>query len=135
MVRIYQPRPILSISLPSSSSPLITAHYTGIPIVLRLFYSSHFQRGPFHLGLFSLPCATIAVVWICFITIVLLLPELNPVNTQTLNYAIVAVGVVLVYALGYWVISARRWFIGPVRQVDEVEGMRSFKLTDRRIRL
>lgn len=105
-------------------------HHTGIPIALRLFYSSHFQRGPFHLGPFSLPCAAVAVIWICFITIVLLLPELNPVNSQTLNYAIVAVGVVLVYALGYWVVSARRWFRGPVRQVDQVEGMRSLKLAE-----
>jgi len=57
------------------------------------------------------------VLWIAFISIVFCLPELNPVNSQTLNYAPVAVGIVLTYALGFWAISARRWFTGPIKQI------------------
>jgi hypothetical protein len=57
------------------------------------------------------------VLWIAFISIVFCLPELNPVNSQTLNYAPVAVGIVLTYALGFWAISARRWFAGPIKQI------------------
>jgi hypothetical protein len=26
-------------------------------------------------------------------------------------------GIVLTYALGFWVISARRWFVGPIKQI------------------
>lgn len=45
------------------------------------------------------------------------LPELNPVNSQTLNYTPVAVGIVLVGILGSW-IWARTWFTGPRRQIE-----------------
>jgi len=80
-------------------------------------YADRFVRGPFHLGKFSCPIAVIAVLWIAFISIVFCLPELNPVNSKTLNYAPVAVGIVLFYALGFWVVSARKWFAGPVNQI------------------
>ena len=57
------------------------------------------------------------MLWIAFISIVFCLPELAPVNSQTLNYAPVAVGIVLTYALGFWAVSARRWFAGPIKQI------------------
>lgn len=38
-------------------------------------------------------------------------------DSQTLNYAIVAVGIVITYSLGLWIISARKWFTGPVKQI------------------
>ncbi|KAN0119003.1 APC amino acid permease [Russula decolorans] len=91
----------------------------GIPTALRVIYADRFIRGPFHLGRFSYPIAIAAVLWIAFISIVFCLPELNPVNSQTLNYAPVAVGIVLTYALGFWAISARRWFVGPIKQIAE----------------
>jgi hypothetical protein len=97
---------------------------SAIPIALRVVYRKDFQRGPFHLGAFSYPVAIAAVTWIAFISIVFILPELNPVNTQTLNYAVVAVGIVLAYALGFWFLSARRWFTGPVTQIAmEAQGV------------
>ena len=89
----------------------------GIPIALRVAYASRFVRGPFHLGAFSFPVAIAAVLWICFITIAFVLPEENPVDSQTLNYAVVAVGIVVTYSLGFWIISARKWFTGPVKQI------------------
>ncbi|KAH9927011.1 amino acid/polyamine transporter I [Fomitopsis serialis] len=94
----------------------------GIPIALRVIYASQFVRGPFHLGALSFPVATTAVVWICFITIAFVLPEENPVDSQTLNYAVVAVGIVMTYSLGFWLLSARKWFTGPVQQIA-AEGM------------
>ncbi|KZT01961.1 amino acid transporter [Laetiporus sulphureus 93-53] len=93
----------------------------GIPIALRVIYASRFVRGPFHLGRFSFPVAIASVLWICFITIAFILPEENPVNSQTLNYAIVAVGIVVTYSLGFWMLSARKWFTGPVKQVAAEE--------------
>jgi hypothetical protein len=54
---------------------------------------------------------------VIFITIVFCLPELNPVDSQTLNYTPVAVGIVLVLVLGSW-IWARIWFTGPRRQIE-----------------
>ncbi|KAF8261983.1 APC amino acid permease [Lactarius quietus] len=91
----------------------------GIPIALRVLYADRFVRGPFHLGRFSLPIASAAVLWIAFIAVVFCLPQLNPVNSQTLNYAPVAVAIVVAYSLGFWFVSARKWFTGPIRQIDE----------------
>jgi amino acid transporter len=91
----------------------------GIPILLRVIYRDQFVRGPFHLGNFSYPVALAAVMWIVFISIAFILPSLNPVNSQTLNYSVVAVGIVLIYSVGFWLISARKWYTGPIRQIQE----------------
>lgn len=91
----------------------------GVPILLRVIYRRQFTRGPFHLGVLSYPVASAAVIWIAFISIVFVLPELNPVDSQTLNYAIVAVGIVVTYSLGFWILSAHKWFKGPVKQIEE----------------
>jgi len=90
----------------------------GIPIALRVINRDHFVRGPFHLGAFSYPIAITAVLWIAFIAIAFILPQVNPVNSQTLNYAVVAVGIVITYSLGFWLISARKWFTGPIKQIE-----------------
>jgi amino acid transporter len=86
----------------------------GIPILLRLLAGERFQRGPWHLGRWSYIVGWIAVVWIVFIAILFVLPQVAPGNTlTTFNYAILAVAVVLIYAGGYWFLSARNWFKGP----------------------
>jgi amino acid permease (GABA permease) len=86
----------------------------GIPILLRLMAGDKFQRGPWHLRQWSRPVGIIAVAWIAFISILFLLPSAAPGNTlATFNFAPVAVGVVLLYAGGYWFLSARNWFKGP----------------------
>jgi hypothetical protein len=64
------------------------------------------------------------VLWIAFIVFNLLEP--NPVNSQTLNYAPVAVGIVLTYGLGFWAICARRWFAGPIKQIAGAPILYSF---------
>ncbi|KAL5521896.1 TPO5_1 [Sanghuangporus sanghuang] len=93
----------------------------GIPIALRLIYRRKFVKGPFHLGKASEVVAFTAVAWIGFISITFILPQENPVNSQTLNYAIVAVGIVMTYSLSFWLISARKWFNGPIRQIAAEE--------------
>ena len=85
----------------------------GIPIFLRLRQGEQFQRGPWHLGRWSYVVGWIAVVWIAFIAILFVLPQVGPVNLSTFNYAIVAVAVVAGYAAIYWLVSARKWFKGP----------------------
>ncbi|MCJ1472440.1 hypothetical protein MMC13_001088 [Lambiella insularis] len=94
----------------------------GIPILIGLIYPRGFVKGPFNLGMFSRPVALIGVLWIAFISIIFCLPTANPVTSQTLNYTVVAVGIIAVFALGSWVLSARKWFTGPIRQVEEVHG-------------
>ena len=38
-------------------------------------------------------------------------------NSQTFNYSIVAVGIVIIYSVGFWLLSARKWFKGPIKQI------------------
>ena len=92
----------------------------GIPILIGLIYPRYFipRKGPFNLGIFSRPVALVAVLWIGFISIIFCLPTQNPVTSQTLNYTPVAVGIIAVGALGSWVLWARRWFTGPIRQIE-----------------
>ncbi|TMF94559.1 MAG: amino acid permease [Chloroflexi bacterium] len=86
----------------------------GMPILLRLLAGEKFQRGPWHLRQWSYVVGWIAVVWIAFIAILFILPQAAPGNTlTTFNYAIVAVGVVVLYSGGYWFLSAKNWFKGP----------------------
>lgn len=85
----------------------------GIPILLRLMAGDRFQPGPWHLGRWSRPVGTLAVIWIGFISILFVLPQVSPVTFQTFNYASAAVGAVLIGTGGWWLLSARRWFTGP----------------------
>ncbi len=55
----------------------------------------------------------IAIVWVVFICIILLLPQFSPVNWTTFNYAPIAVGAVLGFAGIWYAVSARKWFTGP----------------------
>lgn len=90
----------------------------GLPILIALIYPSNFRKGPFNLGAASKPVGAVAVLWISFISVVFCLPTANPVNKESFNYTVVAVGIVAVWALGSWALWARRWFVGPVRQIE-----------------
>ncbi|MCJ1313203.1 hypothetical protein MMC25_006880 [Agyrium rufum] len=90
----------------------------GLPILIGVLNHKSFRKGPFNLGRFSQVTGTIACLWIGFITIIFCLPTVNPVTDQTLNYTPVAVGIIMLYAFGSWFIWARRWFKGPVRQIE-----------------
>lgn len=83
------------------------------PVFLRLMAGDSFEAGPWSLGKWSRPVGTIAVVWVLFVCVVFMLPQYSPVNRDTFNYAPVAVGVVIAFAGGWWLLSARKWFTGP----------------------
>lgn len=97
----------------------------GIPILIGLIYASDFnaRKGPFNLRMLSRPVAFIGVGWIAFIAIIFCLPTQNPVTSQSLNYTVVAVGIIAVFSNAVWLLSARKWFVGPRREVEEVEAL------------
>ncbi len=85
-----------------------------LPVILRLRLGDRFKRGPWHLGRWSKPVGVIATVWVAFITVLFMLPQAFPPNLQTnFNYAPVAVLFVLLFAGGWWLAGARKWFKGP----------------------
>lgn len=119
------------LSLPSLGSSVAFAAATsiatiglyisyGIPILIGLIYHKEFtaKKGPFNLGIFSRPVALIGTMWIGFLTVVFCLPTANPVSSQTLNYTVVAVGIIAFGALGVWIVTARKWFVGPVKEIE-----------------
>ena len=77
------------------------------------------MKGPFNLHAFSRPIAVGACAWIGCITVVFCLPTSNPVTDQTLNYTIVAVGVIAVGSTSAWLLWARKWFKGPAFEIAE----------------
>jgi amino acid permease (GABA permease) len=83
------------------------------PTFLRLRQGDNFQRGPWHLGRWSRLVGTTAVLWVIFITILFMLPTVDPITWSNFNYTVVAVVAVLGFAAIYWAVSARKWFTGP----------------------
>ncbi|KAL1996010.1 hypothetical protein VTN49DRAFT_545 [Thermomyces lanuginosus] len=117
------------LSLPSLGSEVAFSAATSIatiglyisyvlPVLAAVIWPKNVVKGPFNLGRFSWIVGLIAVLWVSFITIAFCLPTQNPVTSQTLNYTPVAVGVVAVGTLGSWFLWARRWFTGPIRQIE-----------------
>ncbi|KAG7002409.1 hypothetical protein G7Y79_00027g061010 [Physcia stellaris] len=90
----------------------------GLPILIAIIWPGNFQKGPFNLRSASRIVGLVAVCWICFISIIFCLPTTNPVDSQTLNYTPVAVGIVAVWIFGSWFLWARKWFTGPIRQIE-----------------
>ncbi|KAJ1566443.1 hypothetical protein HK405_009787 [Cladochytrium tenue] len=86
----------------------------ALPIACRLIWADRFHPGPFSLGRFSKPIGAIAVLWVSLITVLFVLPTVAPLTPVNMNYAVVMVGAVFVGAGFAWVVSARKWFHGPV---------------------
>ncbi|KAF9465959.1 amino acid/polyamine transporter I [Collybia nuda] len=96
------------------------------PILLRLTSGrDKFVPGPFTLGKMSTPVGTIAVAWVTFIVVLLLFPTRRMTTAQDMNYAVVIVGLVFVFASASWVISARKWFHGPIDNTGDSIGSSS----------
>ena len=83
------------------------------PVFLRLRAGDSFQAGPWNLGRWSRPIGIVATIWVVFIAILFMLPQVVPVRADTFNYAPVAVGAVILFAGGWWLLSAKNWFKGP----------------------
>ena len=92
----------------------------ALPILLRLF-AKDFQRGPWHLGAWSKPIGVIAVLWVIVISVLFMLPTVNPITPVTFNYTPVVVLGTFVIITAWWLLSARNWFKGPVIQGSAVE--------------
>jgi amino acid transporter len=83
------------------------------PVYLRLRAGDSFEPGPWNLGARSRLVGTVATIWVVFIAVLFMLPQATPIRVDTFNYAPLAVAVVLLFAGGWWILSARNWFKGP----------------------
>jgi hypothetical protein len=98
-----------------------------LPIFLRLRKGDDFDPGPWSLGRWYKPLNVIAIIWVVFICILFIMPLTDaavPWNSafdyKSFNYAPVAVGVVALAVTAWWHLSAKKWFKGPIRNIDEL---------------
>jgi amino acid transporter len=97
----------------------------ALPIILRIKAGSRFEPGAWSLGNHYKWISPLAVAWIAIICVLFLLP-LNPKGVPwvsdfdwtVVNYAPLTVGGALILFGGWYLISARHWFTGPVREAS-----------------
>jgi amino acid permease (GABA permease) len=87
-----------------------------IPVLLRRLRGANFIPGPWNLGGKSALIGWLAIVWVVVICFPLLGPQFSPITVNTFNFAPIAVLVVIGFAGIYWMVSARKWFKGPIVQ-------------------
>ncbi|KAH9925378.1 amino acid transporter [Epithele typhae] len=105
-------------ALSSLAGASVIGLYTSyvVPIFLRITSGrTRLVPGPFSLGKWFLPIGIVAVSWVLFITVVLLFPSESNPSAETMNYAVVIIMGVFFFASISWVVSARKWFEGPVK--------------------
>jgi len=106
---------------------LYTSYAT--PIFLRITSGrDKFVPGSFTLGRWCTPIGAIAVAWVAFINVLLMFPTLLPVTASNMNYSVVIIMAVFIYASLSWIFSARKWFKGPVRNLSEESSLEEKEL-------
>jgi amino acid transporter len=100
----------------------------GIPIFLRWRAGDSFERGAWSLGNHYKWINPIAFLWIVLIAILFIMPTVptgipwhSGFDWNVVNYAPITVGGVIVLAGIWWLVSARKWFKGPIVQGTEEE--------------
>jgi amino acid transporter len=99
-----------------------------LPIILRWRKGESFERGAWHLGKHYKWIDPLAIAWIALICVLFLMP-ITPTGIpwktgfdwNVVNYAPITVGGALLLFGGWYVLSAHKWFKGPVRQGTEEE--------------
>ena len=99
-----------------------------LPVILRYRMKDSFEHGAWSLGRHYKWIDPIAIVWVFFISIVFLMPPYSisapwkdGFTWEAVNYAPILVGGALLLFGGWWVLSAKNWFKGPVRMGTEEE--------------
>ena len=99
-----------------------------LPVILRYRMKDKFEHGAWSLGNHYKWIDPIAIVWVFFICIVFLMPPYSisapwedGFTWEAVNYAPLLVGGALLLFGGWWLLSAKNWFKGPVRMGTEEE--------------
>jgi len=113
-----------------ATSITVIALYSAyaLPIFLRMRLGRRFDPGAWTLGKHYRWIDSIALAWIVIITILFIMP-VTPTGIPfhagftwtVVNYAPITMIAALLLIGGWWLISARHWFRGPVRQASPEE--------------
>ncbi len=101
-----------------------------LPVILRYRQGASFEHGAWSLGNHYKWINPIAIVWVVVISVVFMLPtspggipgHSSPSFDWNLaNYAPLTIAGAFLLFGGWWVLSAHKWFKGPVRMGSEIE--------------
>ena len=99
-----------------------------LPIILRLKAGDAFEKGAWSLGRHYKWIDIVAIIWIVFICLVFILPVVpqgipwrSDFSWQLANYTLLTVGGAFILFGGWYLLSARNWFKGPIRQGSDEE--------------
>jgi amino acid transporter len=99
-----------------------------LPVILRFRMGDRFEGGAWSLGGHYRWINIVSIVWVVLISILFLgpvtptgIPWRDGFNWDVANYAPLTVGGALLLFGGWWVLSANKWFEGPVRMGTEEE--------------
>ena len=97
----------------------------ALPIILRIKAGDSFEAGAWSLGRHYKWISPVAVVYIAFICIAGILPVspngvpgAEEFDWELVNYSPITVAAAFVLFGGWYLISARKWFTGPIREAD-----------------
>ena len=102
----------------------------ALPIILRIRAGASFEPGAWSLGRHYRWISPVAVAWIVFICIVGILPVspsgipgAEEFDWTLVNYSPLTVGAAFILFGGWYLLSARKWFTGPVREAGNDTGL------------
>jgi amino acid transporter len=106
----------------------------ALPIILRIRAGERFQHGAWSLGSHYRWVSPLAVAWIAIVCVLFLMPVspngipgAEEFDWAVVNYAPLTVGGALILFGGWYLISARNWFTGPVREASTDEELTSIE--------
>ncbi|MCJ1301983.1 hypothetical protein MMC08_004784 [Hypocenomyce scalaris] len=96
------------------TAPALDLSYIAV-VIAHLVYEHRVQfiPGPKTLGRWGKPINCIAIVWVCFISVVLFFPSEKPVTFANMNYAVGVAAFIAAFSLSWWWMGARRKYTGP----------------------
>lgn len=105
-----------------------------IPIFIRVFFvGDRFRRGPWHLGKFSKPIGMAGCSFVLVMMPILCFPSVRDgdLTAELMNWTVAVYGGPMFFVLIWWFASARKWFKGPVINVEVyvLKLLRNIKLT------
>ncbi|KAI1008004.1 putative amino-acid permease [Podosphaera aphanis] len=93
-----------------------------IPIWCKIVYGK-FEPGPWHMGRLSWWVNVWALLWTFFVSIVFVLPHVRPVTALNMNYSLAFLILIFGFAWGFWIISGRVHYTGPITEVKSEESL------------
>lgn len=101
-----------------SSIGLFSSYIIAISCMVHArFKQKNLQFGDWTMGRLGLPVNIFALAYTCYVTIWLPFPNYLPVNGVNMNYALPIFGVSTLFALSYWLLSAKKNWRGLNKEV------------------